>query len=70
MPGSSGTTTVTEPSGIMSAGMGVRYSYKKDVQVRFDVASIINAGPAADLTDSTAAYNGQWRGQFNVLVGF
>jgi hypothetical protein len=54
----------------MSAGMGVRYSYKKDVQVRFDVASIINAGPAADLTDSTAAYNGQWRGQFNVLVGF
>ena len=70
MPGSSGTTTVTEPSGIMSAGMGLRYSHKKDIQVRFDVASIINAGPAADLTDSTAAYNGQWRGQFNVLVGF
>lgn len=69
MPGSSG-RTVTEPAGIMSAGMGLRYSYKKDVQVRFDVANIINAGPAADLTDSTAAYNGQWRGQFNVLVGF
>lgn len=70
MPGSGGTTTVTEPSGIMSAGMGVRYSYKKDVQVRLDVANIINAGPAADITDSTAAYNGQWRGQFNILLGF
>ena len=70
MPGRSGTTTVTEPSGIMSAGMGVRYSYKKDVQVRLDVANVLNAGPAADIADSSAAYNGQWRGQFNVLVGF
>jgi hemolysin activation/secretion protein len=70
MPGRSGTTTVTEPSGIMSAGRGVRYSYKKDVQVRLDVANVLNAGPAADIADSSAAYNGQWRGQFNVLVGF
>ena len=69
MPGNN-SRTITEPSGIMSAGMGVRYSYKKDVQVRLDVANIINAGPAADITDSTAAYNGQWRGQFNILVGF
>lgn len=65
-----GARTSTEPSGIMSAGIGLRYNYKKDLLVRFDVAQVLNAGPAADLTDSTAAWNGQWRGLFNVIVGF
>jgi hemolysin activation/secretion protein len=63
-------TVATEPAGIMSAGMGLRYNYKKDFQLRFDVASVLNAGPADDITDSTKAHNGDWRGHFNLIVGF
>lgn len=70
MPARGGSTTATEPAGIMSAGMGLRYSYKKDVQVRFDVASVLTAGPADDIEDSTKAHNGDWRGHFNIIVGF
>lgn len=70
MPARGGSTTATEPAGIMSAGMGLRYSYRKDVQVRFDVASVLTAGPADDLEDSTKAHNGDWRGHFNIIVGF
>ena len=70
MPTRSGNTTATEPAGILSAGMGLRYSYKKDVQVRLDVASVLDPGPAEAITDSTKAHSGDWRGHFNIIVGF
>ena len=70
MPAREAGRTATEPAGIMSAGLGLRYSYKKDVQVRFDVASVLDAGPAEDLTDSSKTHNGDWQGHFNIVVGF
>ncbi|HEX5804500.1 MAG TPA: ShlB/FhaC/HecB family hemolysin secretion/activation protein [Azospira sp.] len=70
MPPRQGGSTDTEPAGIMSAGLGLRYNYKKDVQVRFDVASVLDAGPAEDLTDASKTRNGDWLGHFNIVVGF
>lgn len=69
MAGSNG-ALVNEPYGIMGAGMGLRYSYRKDVQIRFDLASVLEAGPAQRITDSTSAHNGDWRGHVNVTLGF
>jgi len=65
-----GATTETQKSGITSAGFGLRYNYKKDVQVGFDLASVLTAGPAAEIGDATSAHNGDWRGHFNIVVGF
>ncbi len=66
----SGSAMITQPSGIMSAGIGFRYNQGKDVVVRFDLASVLEAGPAQRLNNSTSAMNGEWRGHFNVMVGF
>ena len=65
-----GTRTGTEPAGVMSAGVGLRYNYKKDFQLRFDVANVLDAGPAENLTDSSKTSDGDWRGHFNLVVGF
>lgn len=66
----SGGAMVAQPSGIMSAGVGFRYNQGKDVVIRFDLASVLEAGPAQRLNNSTSAMNGDWRGHFNVMVGF
>lgn len=65
-----GTETGTVISNIMSAGFGARYSYRKDVFVRLDVANVVKDGPADEIDGSSKARNGDWRGHFNVTVGF
>lgn len=70
MPTRESARTGREPSGITSAGMGLRYNYMKDFQLRFDVASVLEAGPAEDLTDASKTRNGDWQGHFNIVVGF
>jgi hypothetical protein len=34
------------------------------------VASVLDPGPAEAITDSTKAHSGDWRGHFNIIVGF
>ncbi len=70
MPGRQAGTTETEPAGIMSAGLGLRYNYMKDVQVRLDVASVLDPGPAENLADASKTRSGDWQGHFNIVVGF
>lgn len=49
---------------IASVGVGVRYSVGKDFSLRFDVAQVIDAGPA------NTKERGDWRGHLNVMIGF
>ena len=49
---------------IASVGGGLRYSLGKDFSLRFDLAEVIDAGPA-----NTRA-RGEWRGHLNVMIGF
>lgn len=65
-----------EKAGIASVGVGLRYAMAKDLSVRFDLAHIVDAGPA-DITPGTTATNpantesrGDWRGHFAVQVAF
>ena len=57
-------TSVARAVSIASVGVGVRYSVGKDFSLRFDLAQVIDAGPA------TTKERGDWRGHLNVLVGF
>ncbi|MGE5467663.1 MAG: ShlB/FhaC/HecB family hemolysin secretion/activation protein [Ignavibacteria bacterium] len=62
-------------AGIASAGVGLRYAMGKDISVRFDLARVLDAGPA-DMPPSvtTAPSNtegrGDWRGHFAVQLAF
>lgn len=65
-----------EKAGIASVGAGLRYSMGKDVSVRFDLATVVDAGPANVVpgTTATAPANtesrGDWRGHFAVQLAF
>jgi len=49
---------------IASVGAGLRYNIGKDVSLRFDLAQVIDAGPAG-----TKEW-GDWRGHLNLMVAF
>jgi hemolysin activation/secretion protein len=59
-----GNTTVAGSVSIASVGLGVRYSAGKDVSLRFDVAMVVDGGPAS------TKERGDWRGHVNLMVGF
>lgn len=50
--------------GVASAGAGLRYSLGKDFSLRFDLARVLDAGPAG------TKESGDWRGHLNVMVAF
>jgi len=50
--------------GVASLGAGLRYSLDKQFSARFDLANVIDAGPAG--TES----RGDWRAHFNVMYSF
>ncbi|MFA7267874.1 MAG: POTRA domain-containing protein [Sterolibacterium sp.] len=56
--------TTAESLGIAAAGMGLRYSLQKALNIRADVAQVTKAGPIG--TES----KGDWRGHFNMLLNF
>jgi hemolysin activation/secretion protein len=49
---------------IASIGTGLRYALGKDVSLRFDLAQVLDAGPA-----STKEF-GDWRGHLNLMIAF
>lgn len=65
-----------EKAGIASVGAGLRYSMGKDVSIRVDLATVVDAGPANVVpgTTATAPANtesrGDWRGHFAVQFAF
>lgn len=65
-----------EKANIASIGAGLRYSMGKDFSVRFDLARVIDAGPAdfvptATITNpSNTESRGDWRGHFAIQYGF
>ena len=68
MAGSNG-ALVNEPYGIMGAGMGLRYSYRKDVQIRFDAPACLRpARRSGSPTDLGASATGV--SHVNVTLGF
>ena len=50
--------------GVASVGTGLRFSQGKDFSVRFDLAQVIDAGPA------NTKNRGDWRGHFNLMLAF
>ena len=60
-----------EKAGIASIGAGLRYSIGKDVSVRADLATVVDAGPA-NVPGSTANTEGRgdWRAHFGVQLAF
>lgn len=65
-----------EKATIASVGAGLRYSMTKDTSLRFDLARVVNAGPANIVPGTTAAFpantesRGDWRGHFALQVAF
>ncbi|MCX8086054.1 MAG: hypothetical protein N3C63_04025 [Rhodocyclaceae bacterium] len=59
-----GNAALTSES-LAAAGVGLRYSLRKDVSFSLDVAQIIEPGPA-NLTDR----RGDWLGHFKLTLGF
>ncbi len=49
---------------IASVGAGLRYALRKDVSLRFDLAQVVDAGPAG------TKEHGDWRGHVNVMFAF
>jgi hemolysin activation/secretion protein len=49
---------------IASIGAGVRYALGKDFSLRFDLAQVLDAGPA------NTKNRGDWRGHLNVMLAF
>ena len=49
---------------VASVGAGLRYSLGKDFSLRFDLAEVVDGGPA-----NTRA-RGEWRGHLNAMIGF
>ena len=49
---------------IASVGAGVRYTLGKDFSLRFDLAQVVDAGPAG------TKERGDWRGHFSMMAGF
>ena len=50
--------------GVASIGAGLRFSVGKDFSLRFDLAQVVDAGPA------NTKERGDWRGHFNMMVAF
>jgi hemolysin activation/secretion protein len=66
-----GTAAVgTQTVGVDSIGLGVRYDLKKDVLVRFDLANVLHANAVAQLSGPSNTRDTEWRGHFNVTLGF
>ncbi|MDD5250216.1 MAG: POTRA domain-containing protein [Rhodocyclaceae bacterium] len=62
-----------EKAGIASIGAGLRYSLAKDISARFDLACVVDAGPANVAPSATTANTesrGDWRAHFAVQVAF
>jgi hemolysin activation/secretion protein len=57
-------TSVASAVSIASVGVGVRYTVGKDFSLRFDLAQVIDAGPA------NTKERGDWRGHLNLMIGF
>jgi hemolysin activation/secretion protein len=57
-------STVPAKVGIASIGAGVRYVFSKDFNVRFDLATVVDAGPPG------TKEKGDWRGHFNMMIAF
>ncbi len=49
---------------IASVGLGLRYNVAKDYSLRFDLAQVVDAGPA------NTKNRGDWRGHMNLMIGF
>ncbi|MFZ2855527.1 MAG: ShlB/FhaC/HecB family hemolysin secretion/activation protein [Rhodocyclaceae bacterium] len=65
-----GTGVGTQIVGVDSIGMGLRYDLKKDVIARFDLANVLHANGVAQLGGASNTLDHEWRGHFNVTLGF
>ena len=50
--------------GVASIGAGLRYTLEKDFSLRFDLAQVLDGGPP------NTKERGDWRGHFNMMIGF
>ena len=57
-------TTVPCTVNVSSTGLGARYVWTRDLNVRLDVARVIDAGT------STTEKNGDWRAQFSAVLAY
>jgi hemolysin activation/secretion protein len=60
--------------GLASLGAGLRYTVGKNFSLRFDLARVMDAGPANPVANTTPTLTskerGDWRGHLNVMIGF
>jgi hemolysin activation/secretion protein len=66
----SGTAVTTQTVGVDSIGTGLRYDLKKDIIARFDIANVMHANGVAQLSGASNTRDTEWRGHFNLTVGF
>jgi hemolysin activation/secretion protein len=63
-----------ERIGLASIGAGLRYTVGKNFSLRFDLARVLDAGPANPVANATPTLSskerGDWRGHLNVMIGF
>ncbi len=55
---------------VASAGIGLRYSLKKDISVRFDLARVLEGHQPTPGNSAEAAKPGDFRGHFGLAFGF